>query len=142
MLKLRAIILILFSGCVAAFSQPTNNPEGITFEAADEFAFDLNTGVVTATNGITVHYQEAVLTAREARLSKFTGEVSARGNVRLQRGAELLAADSIDYNFLTKKIIGANFKLGQAPFFVQSDVMVGDQAANVYVGAEGLVTSD
>src|SRR2546429_1354780 len=138
MLKLRAIILIFFSGCALASAQATNE-SGIIIEAAEEADYNLETGLVTTTNGITVRYQEAVLIAQKASLNQTNGEIIAQGHVRLQRGPQLLVADSIHYNFLTKKIIGENFKLGQPPFFVQSDVMVGDQTANVYVGAEGLI---
>ena len=142
MLNLRAVILIFLSGCAVVSAQSTNEQPGIIVEAAQEADYNLETGVITTTNGITVRYQEAVLTAQKASLNQTNGEVIAQGNVRLQRGPALLVADSIRYNFLTKKIIGENFKLGEPPFFVQSDVMVGNQAANVYVGAEGLVTSD
>ena len=140
----RAIVLIFFYGCAAAFAQTTatttNEPGGIIFEGAQEV--ELTDGVVIATNGITVRYQDAVLTAQKASINQTNGEVIAQGHVRLQRGPELLTADSIHYNFLTKKIIGENFKVGQAPFFIQSDVLAGDQAANVYVGASGYITTD
>ena len=70
----------------------------------------LTNGVWLATNGVTVRYQEAVLTARKASVNQLTGEVAAQGDVRLQRGPDLLIADSVQYNFLTKKIIGDNLK--------------------------------
>src|SRR5438034_9573507 len=120
--KWRAVILIPFLWCAVAVGQPTNEATGIIVEAADEM--ELTNGVWIATNGITVHYQEAVLTAQKASVNQFTGEVAAQGNVRLQRGPQLLVADSIQYNFLTKKIIGDNFKVGQTPYFVQSAIMV------------------
>jgi lipopolysaccharide assembly outer membrane protein LptD (OstA) len=143
MAKLRAIILILLSSCAVACSQATNEPPArIIVEAAGEAEFNMDTGVWTTTNGVTVRYQEALLTAQTASVNENTGEVVAQGNVRLQRGAQLLVADSLQYNFLTKKIVGENFKFGQTPYFVQSDVMVGNQAANFYVGASGFVTTD
>ncbi len=135
-------LMFFFAGWTAALAQVTNEAPRIIIEAAEDAEYNLETGMVTATNGIIVRYQDALLTAQKATLNQFTYEVEAQGNVRLQRGAQLLSGDRIQYNFLTKKIVGENFKFGQAPFLVQSDVMVGDQAANVYVGAEGLVTTD
>ena len=139
--KWRAVILILFLGCAVAFGQPTNEPAPLTIEAAEEMEM-LTNGVWLATNGVTVRYQEAVLTARKASVNQLTGEVAAQGDVRLQRGPDLLVADSVQYNFLTKKIIGDNLKFGQNPYFLQSDIMVGDQNANIYVGASGFITTD
>jgi len=142
MRKLRAVILIFFSGCAVAFAQATNEPPPITVEAAEEVTLTTTNGVWMATNGVVLHYQEVVLSAQQASVNETTGEVMAQGNVRLQRGLYLVVADKIHYNFLTKRIIGDNFRFGQPPLFVQSDVMVADQAANVYVGAEGMITTD
>ena len=140
--KWRAIILFFVCGCAVGLAQTTNEESGITVEANEGAVFDLKTGLVTATNGVTIRYKEAVLTAREASWSESSGEVVARGDVRLQRGAQLLVADNLQYNFLTRKMLADNFKFGQPPYLAQSDVMVGNQAANVYVGAAGLVTTD
>ena len=101
----------------------TNEQERIIVEATQEAEFNMETGVWTTTNGITVRYQEALLTAQKASVNQFTGEVNAQGNVRLQRGPQLVVADSIQYNFLTKKILGQNFKLGQNPYFVQTRII-------------------
>jgi lipopolysaccharide assembly outer membrane protein LptD (OstA) len=137
-----SIFLIFFCEWSVAFAQTTNEPGRIIIEAAGEADYDLDKGIVTSTNGITVRYQDGVLTAQKATVNENTGDVVAQGNVRLQRGAQLLVAESLHYNFFSKKIIAQDFKLGQAPYFVQSDVLVGNQAANVYAGADGLVTTD
>src|ERR1043166_258704 len=107
-------------------------PGRITIEAAGEADYDLDKGIVTSTNRITVRYQGGVLTAQKATVNENTGDVVAQGSVHLQRGPQLLLAESLHYNFYSKKIIAQDFKLGQAPYFVQSDVLVGNQAANVY----------
>src|SRR5213594_125926 len=138
--KWRAIIFVFLSACGVASAQSTNTSSGILVEAAEELTLTTN-GVWIATNGITVHYQGAVLTAERATVDPNSGEVIAYGKVRLQNGPQLLVAESIHYNFLSKKIIAQNFKSGQNPYFVRSDVMVGDQAAGVYVGANGSVTT-
>jgi len=145
MRQLSGIILVFFCGCSVLLAQTTNEHGRIIIEATpgDEgVEYNMAKNMVTATNGITVRYEEAVLTARRATLNFDTGEAVAEGEVRLQRGPQMLIGDSIQYNFYTRKIVGENFKLGQSPYVVQSDVMVGDQNANVYVGAEGLVTTD
>jgi len=163
----RAIILSFFLGCGVSLSQTATNTQplrpgtdrapgvsvpqtatttqevsGIIIEAAEEFEVNLTNGVTVATNGITIRYEDAVLTAQRATINQYTGDVTAQGNVRLQHGPQLLVAESIQYNFLTKKIIAQDFRSGQSPYYMQSDVMVGDQAANVYAGADGFITTD
>src|SRR5438876_6424612 len=98
----RAIILFSFCASAISLGQPTNEPAHIIVEAAEEVV--LTNGVWIATNGITVRYQEAVLTAQKASVNENTLEIVAQGNVRLQRGLQLLVADSLEYNFLTKKM--------------------------------------
>ena len=51
-------------------------------------------------------------------------------------------ATACQYNFKTREVLGKNFKSGHLPFFVQGDVFIGDQNAGVYVGRDGMVTTD
>jgi lipopolysaccharide assembly outer membrane protein LptD (OstA) len=83
-----------------------------------------------------------VLSSRWARFNEQTGEVVAQGSVRLQQENEVWYGERIAYNFKTRKILATDFKAGQPPFFIKGAALTGDQQAEVYVLAEGVVTTD
>lgn len=108
----------------------------------NSLSFDLASGTITYTNGVTVRYGDAVLTARKARLDQDSGQVQAEGQVRLQQGPDVWYGERIDYNFKSGKILATDFKAGQPPLFVKGTALSGDQTNNVYVLADGIVTTD
>ncbi len=140
--RAHAILIFLFCSCAAFSLFAAETDLAWTIEAPEGADFSPRTGIATATNGVVVKYMGATLTAKKATVNQKTGDVVAEGDVRLQRGDQLWAGQSIQYNFKTRKIVGENFKSGQAPFFVRGDLLVADQAAGVYVGANGLLTTD
>jgi lipopolysaccharide assembly outer membrane protein LptD (OstA) len=141
--KLRAIVLILL--CLCGGSALVHGAQGEQFIIETEessLEFDLNTGTVSYTNGVTVRYGDAVLSARKARLNQESGDMLAEGSVRLQQDSEVWYGERIEYNFKSRKILASEFKAGQPPFFIKGAALAGDQTNNVYVLAEGVVTTD
>jgi LPS-assembly protein len=138
--KFCAILCFLF--CGFAFACGGADAKEWVIESPEGAEYFLDTEIATATNGIVVKYGGATLSARKATVNQKTGEAVAAGDVRLEREGQLWIGESVQYNFKTRKVIGENFKSGQVPFFVQGDVVVGDQNAGVYVGANGMVTTD
>jgi len=148
--KLRAIILIFAClGASMSFAPAAEAPEFpvnrfiIESESSERSVeVDFATGTVSYSNGVTVRYGDAVLTAKKARLNQQSGEVQAEGSVRLQQGNEVWYGERIEYNFKTQKILATEFKAGQPPFFIKGAAMTGDQVNDVYVLADGIVTTD
>jgi LPS-assembly protein len=140
---LRAILLPLACLCLCVVARAAEEPARFIIETEDtSLGVDLNTGDITYTNGVTVRYGDAILSARKARLNQNTGEVLAEGTVRLQQDNEVWYGERIEYNFKSRKILATEFKAGQPPFFVKGDALYGDQNADVYVLAGGVVTTD
>jgi lipopolysaccharide assembly outer membrane protein LptD (OstA) len=141
---LRAIAVLILCLCGAHVTLRGAETELWVIESSEErsLVFDLKTGTITYTNGVTVRYGTAVLTARRARLNQESGEVMAEGEVRLQQQNEVWYGERIEYNFKSGKILATEFKAGQPPFFIRGDAMAGDQEAEVYVLANGVVTTD
>lgn len=104
--------------------------------------YDIGKGLARGTNGITVKYSGITLTADHAEVNQNTGEAVAEGHVVLQREGDLWKGDSLQYNFKTRQVLGRNFRSGHTPFFVQGDIVAGDQDAGVYLGRDGMVTTD
>ena len=144
----RLRFVILFFTCLAGMGMSLMAAEAVAerfvIESEEEhsLAFDLATGTISYTNGVTVRYGDAVLTARSARLNQQTGEVQAEGRVRLQQANEVWYGERIEYNFKTQKILATDFRAGQPPFFIKGAALSGDQVNNVYVLVDGVVTTD
>jgi LPS-assembly protein len=141
--NVRFIHLLFLCLCAVAAPALAAEEEQFVIEAEnDSLEFDLTTGTITYTNGITVKYGDARLSARKARLNQDTGDVLAEGEVRLQQHNEVWYGDRIEYNFKSRKILASNFKAGQPPFFVKGAALAGDQTNEVYVLADAIVTTD
>ena len=144
----RLHIAILFLVCLASMEMSLMAAETpaerfiIESEEEHSLAFDLATGTISYTNGVTVRYGDAVLTATKARLNQQTGDVQAEGTVRLQQANDVWYGERVEYNFKTRRILATEFKAGQPPFFVKGSALSGDQVNNVYVLADGVVTTD
>jgi LPS-assembly protein len=104
--------------------------------------YDAKSGLAKGTNGITVKYSGTTLVADRAEVNKESGAAVAEGHVVLQHAGEIWKGESLQYNFKTKEVLGRNFKSGHAPFFVQGEIFAGDQNADLYVGRNGMVTTD
>jgi lipopolysaccharide assembly outer membrane protein LptD (OstA) len=149
----RAIVLLLFGGGLALFAQPAPSPPPAvpatpaeqpqwTIEAPDGAEFDLNTGLASATNGVVVRYGDATLSARRATVNQRTGEVVAEGDVRVQRQTQVWTGERIRFNFHTGQMTAEDFRAGVPPLFTRGLVLAGEQQEGVFVGLDGLVTTD
>jgi lipopolysaccharide assembly outer membrane protein LptD (OstA) len=142
--KLRAILLLL--ACLwglASTAHGAEEPVRFTIESEENsLVIDLNTGAITYTNGVVIRSGNAALSARRAKWDEKSGQVMAAGSVRLQQDNEVWYGERIEYNFKTRKILATDFKAGQPPFFIKGAALTGDQQAEVYVLAEGVVTTD
>lgn len=136
----RAILLLLF--CMAmAKSAPSTNWT-VQFLSPDFVEYDTATGAVIVTNGITVKYGGATLSARKARANEKTGLVDAEGDVYIEREGHIWRSEKMRYNFYTGEVLGSDFRTGQTPYFAEGKALAGDHKAGVYVGREGSVTTD
>ena len=109
---------------------------------AGSFEYDLETGFVTATNGVIVTYGQTRLIANRLTLNQKTGDVVAEGMVNLQRENELWQGDRLEYNFLTKKIKAEEFKVGQVPYYAGGFGLSADRTNEVYSSYLSYVTTD
>lgn len=135
--------IVWFSLCLllAAWGRAQETP-GWNIESESGVTMDFETGLATASNGVTVAYADARLSARQVTVNQRTGEILAEGDVRFERQGVVWTGRNLQYNFITGKIIARDFKSGQAPFFIRGQALVGDQKAGMYVGAGALITTD
>ena len=117
-------------------------PEPWRITSVEPVEYDLETGQLVATNGVTVQYKGIVLSARRALLNQQTGQMEAEGDVQLEREGQLWIGERIRYNFNTGHMSGEDFKTGEPPFFAQGDAVVADEKNDVYVLANGYITTD
>lgn len=137
----RAIIFLLL-GIAAPIGRAAELTNQWRFESESGVSIDQRTEIASATNRFTVTYGDARLSADRGTVNGRTGDALVEGNVRIERGNQMWQGERIEYNFKTGKIVSENFRTGQNPFFVQGDVVAGEQKAGVYVGANSLVTTD
>lgn len=146
---LRLLIAILFFACLPGLQMSLRAAETppaerlvVESEAEHSLVFDPAAGTVAYTNGVTVRYGDAVLTAKRMRLNFETKDVQAEGQVRLQQGDEVWYGERIEYNFASRKLLATEFEAAQPPFFIKGSALSGDQTNNVYVLVDGIVTTD
>lgn len=139
--RLRLIFLLLLWWCGAA---STEAAEGKRWSISTESGLDFfpATGVISLTNGVTVKYDGATLTADRMRLDQELGDCVAEGRVRLEREGRVWAGESLQYNFKTHEVLLGDSKAGQPPYFVAGASMAGSTEAKVYVLAHGWMTTD
>lgn len=142
MKKLRAIPAFLCFTALLAL--PAAGQIQNTWEIESEGQFDMNfrTGLAVITNGVTVRYGGAVLTAESATVNQDTGEVVADGRVRVQRDDQIWAGDHIRYNFKTRMIQSEQFRTGWAPVFAGAQGLSGDMTNRFYYATNAFVTTD
>jgi lipopolysaccharide assembly outer membrane protein LptD (OstA) len=144
MSKLRAMVVLLLCCCGLPAALRGAEDSTWTIESDEErsLTFDFKSATITYTNTVTIRYGDSTLTAKRARINQESGEVVAEGQVRLQQANEVWYGERIEYNFKTRKILASDFRAGQPPYFIRGDALAGDQASQVYVLADGIVTTD
>lgn len=143
MKKLRAIPTFLCFTALLALPAAGQIQNAWEFDAAEGQAdFSFQTGAWAITNGVTVKYGGAVLTADSATGNRDTGEVVADGRVRIQRDDQIWAGDHIRYNFKTRMIQSEQFRTGRAPMFAGGQGLSGDMTNRFYCATNAFVTTD
>ncbi len=141
--RAHAILILLFSAaCVL------RGAEGEFRLLSDHPIYFNPNGTSVATNGITIIYTPAdqsgaiAMVADKATINQTSYVAVAEGNVRLERAGEIWQGESLEYNFKRREIVAKNFRSGQAPYYVKGGTVVGEQEPGVYVGLDGMVTTD
>lgn len=117
-------------------------------DAASEIEIDPQSGLVTATGGVTVRYRgadsnrEAVLIADRATVDQQAGIARAEGTVSLQSAGMLWRGDRLVYHFRDGRIEGDNFRSGHLPFFIAGSGLAGDPTNKVYSARNVFLTGD
>lgn len=141
-LRLLLLFLVLLAGTGRLRAAETNTTWIIESLDQGEFDYDLQTGVATATNGVSVTYGGTVLTARRVTLNRNTGDTLAEGSVLVRREGQLWRGDRLTYNFKTRVLAGKDFKTGQRPFFAAGPGLITDPTNQIYTATNVFFTTD
>lgn len=133
-------VLVAFAAGVLAGEPATIELRSLSPEG--EFEYDEATGVASSPAGVEIVYEDARLTARRIRFQRDSGEVTAEGDVRLFRGAELWAAEELTYNFQTRVLRSASFRAGMRPFFTGGEGLTGNLTNQTHTATNAFVTAD
>ncbi len=137
---LAALLLIL--GCTLRAAEGETKWEIQSLSGEPSFSYNINTGIVTATNGVLVTYGDTRLTANRLTLNQETGQVTAEGTVVLEQGKSVWQGEQLTYNFLTKKMEAGEFRAGHAPYYTSGFHLMGDHTNQVYSAVQSWVTTD
>ena len=135
------ISLALLAGlwCLAGRAAETNE----TLIIKGSGVVDLDTGVVTYTNGVRVEYGSVMLTAGKAHIDQKSGEIQAEDDVVLIReGGQAFRSQRLNYNFKTRVISAINFRAGQPPYFVSGEGLVTQPTNQTYITTNGTFSTD
>ena len=139
---------ILFGGGLNAQDTPAVSPWKVeALSSEGQIQYDVNTGSMTATNGVRVTYKagtpdQAELTANAATINQQAGTAVANGNVTLRRDGTIWKSEQLTYNFRTKTIESAKFRSGTLAVFIEGEAMTGDQTNGVYRARNAILTTD
>lgn len=117
--SLTALCFFAFARVLVAQQQPAWEIESLTGEGGVEY--DWQKEIATATNGVIVKYGNGVLTAAKVVVNLATGEVTAEGQVRIQRDDQVWASEQVGYNFKTGKFGAQQFRTGKSPVFAAGE---------------------
>ena len=138
----------IFGGALQAQDAPAVSPwkvEALSREG--QIQYDVNSGRMTATNGVRVTYKagtpdEAELTANAATINQKAGTAAANGKVTLRRDGTIWKSEQLTYNFRTKTIESARFRSGSLAVFLKGEAMTGNQTNGVYRAHTTILTTD
>ncbi len=141
--KLRAILPWLFLALAAVAGRGQQLPalEVTGRDSESVLEYDPRSHCWTATNGVVVRYESAVLTAERGSVNEVTGEVVADGHVRLQRDEMVWAAEHLRYNFQTRQMEAQQFRTGLAPVFVTGQGLHGILSNRVDTATNQIATT-
>ncbi len=137
---------VVFGGFLLA--QDAESPWKVeSLNANGVIKFDLETGEMRAKNGVRVRYKEgtqeaAVLSSNNAILNQKTGNITATGNVILSREDTVWKAERLEYNFRTKNVTSAQFRVGKMAYFIKGAKMTGNQTNGVFQASDIIFSAE
>jgi lipopolysaccharide assembly outer membrane protein LptD (OstA) len=143
MTRLRAIVSLTLLFLSTGLSLKAQQDPGWEIEAPEGgVTYVFETHVATATNGVMVKYNGAVLTSDTLSVNEESGEAVADGKVRIQREDQTWVGEHMEYNFKTHRMVSEQFRTGRAPAFARGKGLHGDIANRVYNATNALITTD
>lgn len=127
--------------CATGFAATVDSEAGLDI-VSGEAVFNLRNNTATFTNGGTIKWNGAVLTADHGLIDKESGETLVSGHVRIQQDDQLWTGENVRYNFKTRQMSTAEFRTGKPPVFAQGRGLRGDLTNNVYYSTNAFVTTD
>lgn len=103
--------------------------------------YDPATGMYYATNEL-LQYKNATIMADSVKWNADTGEIAAKGHVRIEQGGQMWIGDSVMYNIKTHQMKTAKFRTGEPPVFAQGDQVHGNITNKTYTARNVYVTTD
>jgi lipopolysaccharide assembly outer membrane protein LptD (OstA) len=148
---------IIFAVAVCTFfissslhaQQQTNSPIEIRslHEGGTGVVYDLKNHSATGTNGVFIDYNGTILTADSVHVEEVSGDATADGSVRIQRGGQVWAGEHIQYNFRTSQMLADQFRTGRTPVFMEGKGLHGNVVSNrveqgIYDATNAIITTD
>ncbi len=116
---------ILAAASVLAREAPVPPAADLVVRSSEKDGFvEIEGNHYTAKNGVVVQYGDSTLTGQTVTLDQSQKVVQADGDVTIQfldkQGrAQLWRGESVRFNYVTKSIEAADFRVGQPPFFAK-----------------------
>jgi LPS-assembly protein len=143
MLSVRNILIafFLFLGCLVVSAEDILQLPELKTTGTNATSSLVN-GHLVISGGVEVRYRDLYMVADEAELDQNTGNIRAKGSVRVERNGEVWIGEQIDYNYKTRQFSGIDFKTGLVPYFARGHNFTSDQQSKVYTAEDVLVTTD
>ncbi len=138
--QFRALLLFCFFFCCSIGR--ASEPISWLIQSDGLVEYDPATGIASGTNGVTISYSNAVLTAQSVIGDQVSGQVVADGNVTIRSQNVIWKGDSVTYNFKTDRIETGNFRSGHIPFFIGGEELKGNPSNKIYSARNAIVTTD
>lgn len=124
--------------------------EEVTIEGADgtsEVELDRETGRASAKNGVVVRFKGSVLRANAVTVDQASHTVLAEGGVLIERtdpkgNVQLWRGDKVRYDYESRAVEADTFRVGQPPFFIAGEKLMGGQFATNQVATNAVVTTE
>ena len=118
---------------------------GVRIEQLDPNAtntFLLAAGEATYSGRVQVIYENGTLVADRLTYNQVTHQITADGNVRIEREGALWVGEHVQYQFETRQMAAAKFRAGYSSLFVAGEGLDSDLNAKKYSARNATITSD
>ncbi|MFH1066479.1 MAG: hypothetical protein V1746_01040 [bacterium] len=99
-------------------------------------------GIAYASGNVIVRHGEDVVYADEIACNTETGEIIAKGNVRIYSKGKIYRSDQVTYNFHSQKILSSHFYTVQERFFASGKEFITKDVNKHYTVRSGSFTTD